>query len=327
MPLQPEDLGPEDKWKVIPVTDEQLESTLEQINVTGNKRLNREQKTMFRELVAYAWSLWDVTLRPVDSPPVGLQFKDPGQRNNPIRMQPYRTNAVKLELIRQTIDEWIKEGIIEPAKSPWGFPVIMVPKPQNKGWRMCVDLRRLNEVIQHDSYQSPRNDDALVWLATKKIRSTLDIRWGYHNLLLTEEAKQVMTFVTTIGSFSYKRLPFGLATAGALFQRYMNTCLEQWLWQEAIAVVDDVAIGTETVEQHMKVVVDIVTTLAKRGFSVKAEKMKLVVEEFEFLGHLSTPTGLRATDRMIDAISKMPPPNPNGEDPKTQVKSFLGMGS
>ena len=111
MPLQPEDLGPEDKWKVIPVTDEQLESTLEQINVTSNKRLNKEQKTMFRELVAYAWSLWDVTLRPVDSPPVGLQFKDPGQRNNPIRMQPYRTNAVELELIRQTIDEWIKESL------------------------------------------------------------------------------------------------------------------------------------------------------------------------------------------------------------------------
>ena len=55
--------------------------------------------------------------------------------------------------------------------------------------------------------------------------------------------------------------------------------------------------------------------------------MKLVVEEFDFLGHLSTPTGLRATDRMIEAIWKMPPPNPNGEDPKTQVQSFLGMGS
>ena len=32
---------------------------------------------------------------------------------------------------------------------------------------MCVDLRKLNEVIKHDSYQSPRNDDALAWLATK----------------------------------------------------------------------------------------------------------------------------------------------------------------
>lgn len=94
-----------------------------------------------------------------------------------------------------------------------------------------------------------------------------------------------------------------------------------------MTIVDDVAIGTETVEQHMKVVVDIVATLAKRGFSVKAEKMKLVVEEFEFLGHLSTPTGLRVTDRTVEAISKMPLPDPNGEDPKTQVKSFLGMAS
>ena len=48
--------------------------------------------------------------------------------------------------------------------------------------------------------QSPRNDDALSWLATKRIRSTLDIRWGYHNLMLDQQAQQVMTFTTQLGS-------------------------------------------------------------------------------------------------------------------------------
>ena len=134
-----------------------------------------------------------------------------------------------------------------------------------------------------------------------------------------------MTFVTTMGSFSYRRLPFGLATAGALFQRYMNACLDKWLWREAVAVVDDVAIGTDTAEEHMIVLTNIVATLAKRGFSVKAEKMSVFAKEFIFLGHLSTPTGLRATGRMVEAISKMPTPNAAGEDPKKQVKSFLGM--
>ena len=110
--------------------------------------------------------------------------------------------------------------------------------------------------------------------------------------MLTEEAKKVMTFVTTMGSFSYRRLPFGLATAGALFQKYMNACLEKWLWREAVAVVDDVAIGTDTAEEHMVVLTNIVATLAKRGFSVKAEKMSVFAKEFIFLGHLSTPTGL-----------------------------------
>jgi len=112
-----------------------------------------------------------------------------------------------------------------------------MPKPQGKGWRVCVDLRKLNEVIVHDSYQPPRNDDALVWLASKRVRSTLDIKWGYHNLMLKESAQDVMTFATPIGSYKYVRLPFGLATAGSLFQRCMNQCLEQWLWRELVAII------------------------------------------------------------------------------------------
>ena len=136
-----------------------------------------------------------------------------------------------------------------------------------------------------------------------------------------------MTFVTTMGSFSYRRLPFGLATAGALFQRYMNACLEKWLWRVAVALVYDVAIGTNSAEEHTVVLTNIVATLARRGFSVKAEKMNVFAKDFIFLGHLSTPTGLRATDRMVEAISKMPTPNSAGKDPKKQVKSFLGMAS
>ena len=91
--------------------------------------------------------------------------------------------------------------------------------------------------------------------------------------------------------------------------------------------MDDVAIGTDTAEEHMVVLTNIVATLAKRGFSVKAEKMSVFAKEFIFLGHLSTPTGLRATDRMVEAVSKMATPDAAGEYPKKQVKSFLGMAS
>ena len=65
--------------------------------------------------------------------------------------------------------------------------------------------------------------------------------------MLNEQAQQIMTFTTPLGSFSYVRLPFGLATAGALSQRHMNQVLDKWLWDSVFAVVDDVAIGTATV--------------------------------------------------------------------------------
>jgi len=164
-------------------------------------------------------------------------------------------------------------------------------------------------------------------LATKKIRSTLDIRWGYHNLLLDEAAQQVMTFTTPLGSYSYQRLPFGLATAGALFQRYMNRVLDRWLWREAVAVVDDVVMGSDTVEDHLPVVSSILVTLARHGFSVKTEKMSLFAREFVFLGHVSTEQGLRVSDTLLKAIREMPVPEASSEDPKKQLRSFLGLGS
>ena len=97
-------------------TDEQLEKTLETIGITNNEQLNSEQKQHFRELVCYSWSMFDEHLRPVDSEPVGIQFKDPNQQ--PIKLQPYRTNAPKLAILKETISDWIKDGIIEPSDSP-----------------------------------------------------------------------------------------------------------------------------------------------------------------------------------------------------------------
>ena len=114
--MQPKDQGFEGKWHVNQVTDKELEATLAQIGVTDNELLDEAQKTHMRKLVAYAWGLFDQALRPVDSEPVGLQFKDPKQQ--PIKMQPYRTNAVKLKLMKEMIDEWIHDGIVEPANSP-----------------------------------------------------------------------------------------------------------------------------------------------------------------------------------------------------------------
>ena len=129
--------------------------------VTDSPVLGESMKQHFKEMIAYCWGMFDKTLRPVDSDPVGIQFLDP--RLQPIKLQPYRLNAPKLAFLKDTIQEWIRwirDGIIRPSESPWGFPAVIVPKPQNKGWRMCVDLRKLNETTKHDSYQSPRNDDA-----------------------------------------------------------------------------------------------------------------------------------------------------------------------
>ncbi|QRW24333.1 hypothetical protein RhiXN_10657 [Rhizoctonia solani] len=74
-----------------------------------------------------------------------------------ISLTPYHASPAKREVIDKQIEEWLKLGVIEPSKSAWGFPVIVVYR--NSKARLCVDYRRLNEVAVPDEYPLPK----LLW--------------------------------------------------------------------------------------------------------------------------------------------------------------------
>ncbi|KAF8580439.1 hypothetical protein K439DRAFT_1244363, partial [Ramaria rubella] len=43
-----------------------------------------------------------------------------------ISLPPYNASPAKREIIDKQMDAWIKLEVIEPSKSPWGFPVLIV---------------------------------------------------------------------------------------------------------------------------------------------------------------------------------------------------------
>jgi hypothetical protein len=76
----------------------------------------------------------------------------------PIFKRPYGMVANQLAELKEQLQELLEKGYIHPSASPWGAPVIFVPK--NDGTqRMCVDYRSLNEVIIKNKYPLPRIDD------------------------------------------------------------------------------------------------------------------------------------------------------------------------
>lgn len=48
-------------------------------------------------------------------------------------------------------------GVINPSKSPWASPIVIVRKSDGS-IRFCVDYRKVNEVTINDSYPLPRID-------------------------------------------------------------------------------------------------------------------------------------------------------------------------
>jgi hypothetical protein len=67
---------------------------------------------------------------------------------------------------------------------------------------------------------------------------------GYHQIELKEEDKEKTAFSTKNGHWAYKRLPFGLKTAPATFQRMINNVLCGLTGTRCFASLDDIVISS-----------------------------------------------------------------------------------
>jgi hypothetical protein len=99
----------------------------------------------------------------------------------PIYKTPFRMTTRELGELKELIKELLEEGFIRPSSSPWGAPVIFVPKKDGTQ-RLCVDYRALNEVTIKNKYPLPRIDDLFNQLRGACVFSKIDLRSGYHQL-------------------------------------------------------------------------------------------------------------------------------------------------
>lgn len=148
----------------------------------------------------------------------------------PIKQNPRRLPLSKREDAEKEIKRMLHNGIIEPSKSPWSSPIVLVPK-RDGSVRFCVDFRMVNSVTKKDSYPLPRIGDCLDALRGAKWYSTMDLQSGYWQVKMSDKDKEKTAFVTQQGLFQFRVMGFGLCNAGACFERLMECILAGLNWQ------------------------------------------------------------------------------------------------
>ena len=144
----------------------------------------------------------------------------------------------------------VEVGAIRRSFSPWASAVVLVRK-KDGGLRLCIDLKKLNNRTIKDEYALPKIDDTLDCLHGARWFSTLDLKSGYWQVELEEEAKPLTAF--TIGPLGFgecERMPFGLTNAPATFQRLMESCLGELNLSWCIIYLDDIIVFSQTPEEH-----------------------------------------------------------------------------
>jgi hypothetical protein len=87
----------------------------------------------------------------------------------------------ELTKLKEHLKELLEKGFIRPSTSPWGAPVIFVPKKDGTQ-RLCMDYCALNEVTVKNKYLLPRIDDLFDQLHGVCVFSKIDLQSGYHPL-------------------------------------------------------------------------------------------------------------------------------------------------
>ncbi|UYV64486.1 hypothetical protein LAZ67_3000928, partial [Cordylochernes scorpioides] len=239
----------------------------------------------------------------------------------PIKHKPYRVSAKEREIIKEQIDEMLRDGIIRPSSSPWSFPVILVKKRDSK-YRFCVDYRKLNDVTVKDVYPIPRIDEVLDTLQGSKYFSAIDLKSGYWQVEVEEKDKEKTAFTTAHGLYEFNVMPFGLCNAPATFERNMENMLGNLRWQICLCYLDDVIIYSSDFSTHLKRIEAVLKCFREANLKLNNKKCQFAFEELEILGHITNQHGIKPAEHNIKAIRDFPRPKKIKE-----VQSFLGMCS
>ena len=107
----------------------------------------------------------------------------------------------------------------------WFANTVVVKKKSGK-WRVCIDFTDLNKACPKDPCPMPKIDQLVDATVGHPQMSFLDVFQGYHQIPLALDDQEKTAFVTPIGNYHYKVMPFGLKNTRSIYQRMMTKMFE-----------------------------------------------------------------------------------------------------
>lgn len=176
---------------------------------------------------------------------------------------------------------------------------------------MCVDYRALNSATVCDRFPISTIDELLDELGHASWFSKLDLRQGFHQILMHAPDVEKTTFRTHQGHYEYQVMPF---------QAAMNSLLTPFLRRFAAVFFDDILVYNKSLSSHLQHLESIFQTLVQGQFYLKRSKCLFAQNQVEYLGHVVSGRGVEPEPSKIHAMVQWPTPTSSKD-----LKAFLGL--
>lgn len=256
-------------------------------------------------------------------PPVKIPLKDHTPwRTKTIPLGPRREAAVKI------LSEMLDNKQLEFSDATYRNPWFLIPKKDGK-YRMLIDLRKLNQHVELEAGHPYSTDDLTSELSGRAFNTLIDVKNAYFQVPLDSSTNDATSFLTPLGLLKYGVLPQGFINSVSEFSNILQKLLKP-VATDVISFIDDIAIKGPLVEdlqqdpnlakKHIDTVIQVFKILSDAGLKINPVKLKVAVDECEFLGYHISPKGKTLICGQVEALKNYPLPLT-----KRKMQSFLGL--
>lgn len=219
-----------------------------------------------------------------------LQLKIRLSDTTPVRRTYTSVPKPLLKEVKEYLEDLLNRGWIQKSRSPYSSPIVCVRK-KDGSLRLCMDYQELNRKSIPDRHPIPRVQDVLNSLSGSAWFSVLDQGKAYHQGFLEESSKPLTSFITPWGLYEWVRIPFGLSSAPAEFQRSMEECLAGLRDKTCQPYLDDNLVHSQSFEDHLQDLREVLRRYQVHGVKLTPKNCEVFKDQVKFLGKIVSKDG------------------------------------
>ena len=204
-------------------------------------------------------------------------------------------------------DAYLKSGRWKLTTARNTVPMLLIPKPHKpkdaQELRTVIDLRERNKNTVKLSSPLPDIEGVLRRVASKPLRSVLDLTAAYEQIRIVPEHVERSAVTTPDGNMVSLVLQMGDCNAPATYQSLMNHIFSPYLGRFLDVYLDDIIIYSDTLKDHIEHCKIALKILEQERLYLSKGKIRFLASELKLLGHVVDDGGIRMDPDKVDSVA------------------------
>lgn len=228
---------------------------------------------------------------------------------------------IQEQLASQQVTAWLASNVIEPIEHPPLCNNLVLVAKKDGRTRVCIDCTPANKVTESFDWPLPRLQDLRHFVIGGQYFLKVDLKDAFFRIGVPRRYRHLTAFRVGNRTYQFNRMPFGLKTAPATFQRFMDWGLSQFV-NFAFWYIDDILIKADNLRQLHDRERVVRARLRTMGCTVNEDKSERDKTTILFAGIRVCREGVGANEEKLRILRGTPAPTT-----KAEAQSALGLVS